>query len=188
MCSTKLSGYSADVFTVTRMSSVIFSADDYFRYEKRKILRIEDYAGGAPGLHRVQRGWRAFESRRHVVYNGHSSNNTGLRGYTWTMISLNNIDLAMGRGFTQADDDHGTHNVIVGYDIVDNLLGDGDPIGKEIRVDGIPYTIVGVGDRRARPLASRRTTGWPCRSPPTSRLTASTIRWTSTPAPAAARR
>ena len=41
--STKLSGYGADVFTVTRMSSVIFSAEEYFRYQKRKILRIEDY-------------------------------------------------------------------------------------------------------------------------------------------------
>src|SRR6266568_8342973 len=41
--STKLSGYGADVFTVTRMSSVIFSAEDYFRYQKRKIIRIEDY-------------------------------------------------------------------------------------------------------------------------------------------------
>jgi len=30
--------------------------------------------------------------------------------------------------------------VIVGYDIVDNLLGDSDPIGKEIRVDGILTT------------------------------------------------
>ena len=43
-------------------------------------------------------------------------------------------------------------SVIVGYDIVDNLLGDGDPIGKEIRVDGIPYTIVGVGDRQGKTL------------------------------------
>ena len=41
--STKLSGYGADVFTVTRMSSVIFSAEDYFRFQKRKIIRIEDY-------------------------------------------------------------------------------------------------------------------------------------------------
>ena len=24
-----------------------------------------------------------------------------------------------------------THNAVVGYDIVDNLLGDGDPMGKE---------------------------------------------------------
>ena len=42
--------------------------------------------------------------------------------------------------------------MIVGYDIVDNLLGEGDPIGKEIRVNGIPYTIVGVGERQGKTL------------------------------------
>jgi putative ABC transport system permease protein len=68
------------------------------------------------------------------------------------MLALNNIDIALGRGFTPADEDHGTHNAIVGYDIIDNLLGDDDPIGKEIRVDGIPYTIVGVGDRQGKTL------------------------------------
>jgi len=87
-----------------------------------------------------------------VVYNGKSSNNTGVRGYTWTMLSLNNIDIAIGRGFTPADEDHATKNVVVGYDIVDNLLPAGDPIGKEIRVDGIPYTIIGVGDRQGKTL------------------------------------
>ncbi len=40
---TKLSGYGADVFTVTRLASVIFGAQDYFRYQRRKIIRIEDY-------------------------------------------------------------------------------------------------------------------------------------------------
>ena len=40
----------------------------------------------------------------------------------------------------------------MGYDIVDNILGPGDPIGKEIRVDGIPYTIVGVGERQGKTL------------------------------------
>jgi putative ABC transport system permease protein len=68
------------------------------------------------------------------------------------MLSLNNIDIALGRGFTPGDEEHATKSVIVGYDIVDNLLGEGDPIGKEIRVDGIPYTIVGVGDRQGKTL------------------------------------
>jgi putative ABC transport system permease protein len=40
----------------------------------------------------------------------------------------------------------------VGPDIVDNLLGASDPIGKEIRVNGIAYTIVGVGDRQGKTL------------------------------------
>jgi putative ABC transport system permease protein len=150
--STKLSGYGADVFTVTRMSSVIFTADEYFRFQKRKILRVEDYQAVRDNCTDCSEVGGLLNRATNVVYNGHSSNNTGMRGYTWTMISLNNIDLAMGRGFTPADEDHGTHNAIIGYDIVDNLMGNVDPIGAEIRVDGIPYTVVGVGDRQGKTL------------------------------------
>ena len=149
---TKLSGYGADVFTVTRMASVIFSADDYFRYQKRKILRIEDYQAVRDNCMECSEVGGLLDRSTNVVYNGHSSNNTDVRGYTWTMLSLNNIDIAIGRGFTPADEEHATHDAIVGYDIVDNILGEGDPIGKEIRVDGIPYTIVGVGERQGKTL------------------------------------
>jgi len=150
--STKLSGYGADVFTVTRMSSVIFTADDYFRYQKRKILRIEDYEAIRDNCANCSEVGALLSKSTNVVANGHSSNNTEIRGYTWTMLQLNNIDIALGRGFTPADDDHGTHDAIIGYDIVDNLMPDGDPIGKELRVDGIPYTIVGVGERQGKTL------------------------------------
>jgi putative ABC transport system permease protein len=150
--STKLSGYGADVFTVTRMSSVIFTADDYFRYQKRKIVRIEDYEAIRDNCENCSEAGALLSKSTNVVANGHSSNNTEIRGYTWTMLQLNNIDIALGRGFTPADDDHGTHDAIIGYDIVDNLMPDGDPIGKELRVDGIPYTIVGVGERQGKTL------------------------------------
>ncbi len=150
--STKLSGYGADVFTVTRMSSVIFSADDYFRYQKRKILHIEDYEAIRDNCTECSEVGALLDRSTNVVYNGHSSNNTEVRGYTWTMLALNNIDIALGRGFTPGDDEKGTHDAVIGYDIVDNLMPDGDPLGKEIRVDGIPYTVVGVGDRQGKTL------------------------------------
>ena len=149
---TKLSGYGADVFTVNRMASVIMSPEEYFKYQKRKILRFEDYEAVRDNCADCGEVGAMLNKSTNVVYNGHSSNNTGVRGYTWNMLALNNIDIALGRGFTPADEEHAMHNVIVGYDIVDNLLGAGDPMGKEIRVDGIPYTIVGVGDRQGKTL------------------------------------
>jgi putative ABC transport system permease protein len=150
--STKLSGYGADVFTVTKMASVIFTPEEYFSYQKRKILRVEDYEAIRDGCTSCAEVGASLNKSTHVVANGKSSNNTSIHGYTWTMLSLRNIDIAVGRGFTPADEEHGTKNVIVGYDIVDNLLPDGDPIGREIRVDGIPYTIIGVGDRQGKTL------------------------------------
>jgi len=149
---TKLSGYGADVFQISRQASVIFNAQDYFRYQKRKVIRIEDYAAVRDNCTDCSDVGAALDKSTNVFYNGHSSNNTDVRGYTWTMLGLSNIDIALGRGFTPSDEDHGTHDAIVGYDIVDNILGEGDPIGKEIRVDGIPYTIVGVGERQGKTL------------------------------------
>jgi putative ABC transport system permease protein len=134
------------------MSSVIFTPEEYFKYQKRKILRIDDYYAVRDGCEDCSEVGALLNKETNVVANGKSSNNTGVRGYTWTMLSLNNVDIAIGRGFTPADEDHATKNVIVGYDIVDNLLPEGDPVGKEIRVDGIPYTIIGVGDRQGKTL------------------------------------
>lgn len=150
--STKLTGYGADVFTVSRMPSVIMSGEEYFRFNKRKILRNDDFqAIRAACTECSEIGAGANKSSR-VSYNGHSSNNTSIRGFTSTMLSLHNINIEIGRGLTPADDEHATRNAIIGYDIVDNLLGSGDPIGKELRVDGIPYTIVGVGERKGKTL------------------------------------
>jgi len=152
--STKLSGYGADVFTVTRMSSVIIGPDDYFRFHKRKVIGIEDYKAIHDQCAQCSEVGAMVDKSTNVVYNGHSSNNSDMRGVTSTMLSLINIDVALGRGFTQADDDHATHAAIVGADIVDNLISPGDPIGKEIRVDGVPYIIVGVGERQGKTLGA----------------------------------
>ncbi len=149
---TKLSGYGADVFTVSQMPQVIFTAEEYLKYQKRKILNIEDYEAVRDNCDGCSEVGALLSKTTNVVINGHSSDNTEVRGYTWTMLSLNNIDLALGRGFTPADEQHAAHNAIVGYDIVDNLLGPGDPIGKDIRVDGVLYTIIGVGERQGKTL------------------------------------
>ncbi|MGA3371581.1 MAG: ABC transporter permease [Terracidiphilus sp.] len=149
---TKIITNGADVFAVRQMPGVIFSAEEYFKFAKRKILRIEDYEAIRDKCTACGEVGVRLDRSASVIYNGHSSNDTDMRGLTWTMISLDNMDIALGRGFTPMDDEKATHNVIVGYDIVDNLLGEGDPIGKEIRVAGIPYTVVGVGDRKGKML------------------------------------
>lgn len=143
----KLSSKGADVFSVSRQAGVIMSAQQYFRYQKRKMIRMDDYEAVRDHCTECSEVGAMLTTSASVVFNGKSSTGTSIRGITWTMLSLNSTEIAMGRGFTPADDEHATKNVIVGYDIVDNLLGSSDPIGKEIRVDGISYTIVGVGER-----------------------------------------
>ena len=146
---TKLTGYGADVFTLDRQG-LIFNAEDYFRFQKRKILKLEDYEAIRDGCRSCKEVGALLSKATNVVHNNHSSTDTGVRGYTAAMFSLNNLNVVVGRALTEGDVEHATHSAVVGYDIVDNLLVEGDPIGMEIRVDGVPYTVVGVGERQGK--------------------------------------
>jgi putative ABC transport system permease protein len=85
-----------------------------------------------------------------VVRGTESTTDTDIRGWTWSMPALSNLNIAVGRSFTEVEDHHSAHVAIVGSDIVDNVLGAGDPLGKEIRVDGAPYTVIGVGESQGK--------------------------------------
>jgi putative ABC transport system permease protein len=64
------------------------------------------------------------------------------------MAEISDLNIVQGRALTPMDDQMGTHDVVVGYDIVDNLLPNVDPIGQNVRVDGEVYSVVGVGERK----------------------------------------
>ena len=151
--STKLTGYGADIFTVARGSSVIMNADDYFRIQKRKIIRMEDYEAVRDNCTECSDvGATIFGTRLQSSTTGNPARTpicAAIPGLCRRCITSN---IALGRGFTPADVDRATHNAIVGYDIVDNLIGNDDPLGKEIRVDGVPYTVIGVGERLGKTL------------------------------------
>ena len=145
----KLSGYGADVFTIAR-EGLIFGPDDYAKFQKRKKVTLEDYQGVRAGCTDCREVGTSLSRTAKVVHNGKSTTDTEVRGYTDTMFSLSNTNIALGRALTEGDVDHAAHNVVVGYDVVDDVLGDGDPMGKEVRVDGVPYNVVGVGERQGK--------------------------------------
>jgi putative ABC transport system permease protein len=64
------------------------------------------------------------------------------------MPSLQNLDIAQGRDFTDADQEHASHVAIIGTDVQGNLFPGIDPIGEELRVDGTPYTVIGVVEKQ----------------------------------------
>jgi putative ABC transport system permease protein len=149
---TKISGYGADTLTVTRMPSVIFDAETYLGFQKRKDLTYDQYKDLVASCAHCQLTGAQLSTRGLVVFNRQSSTNTNINGWTASMLPITNLNIALGRQLTDADDQQGTHDVVIGYDIVDNLMGGQQPIGKEIRVDGEVYTIVGVGERQGTTL------------------------------------
>ena len=82
---TKVYGYGADVFTASKQPSVVFSDAEYNKYQKRKDLKIEDYREVAAKCKDCASTGAMASTTGKVVYNSHSSTDTGIRGWTWTM-------------------------------------------------------------------------------------------------------
>lgn len=53
-----------------------------------------------------------------------------------------------GRWFTETEDGEGARVIVLGYGINRTMFPDNDAIGKVIKVKGIPYTVIGVIEKR----------------------------------------
>ena len=147
----KVDTYGASVITVTKMPAIWNTADEYFAYQKRKDIRYDDYRAILSDCKSCMTvGARREIANGKVVRGAQSTTDTGIHGWTWTMPALSNLDIAVGRSFTEVEDAHSAHVAIVGSDIAENVLGPGDPLGKEIRVDGTPYTVIGVAKSKGK--------------------------------------
>jgi putative ABC transport system permease protein len=149
---TKVYGYGADVFTASKMPQVILSGEEYLKYTKRKNLKMDDYRAVAEQCSACTLTGAEISKTGTVVSNHQSATTVGIDGWTTDMLQMYNFNIAQGRSFTPTEEQHVARVVVIGYDIANDVLGAGDPVGKEIRVDGAPYTVIGVVERQGKTL------------------------------------
>jgi putative ABC transport system permease protein len=78
-----------------------------------------------------------------VVY-GNQNWFTHIRGVGTPYLEIRRWPIQEGSSFTQHDVDSSADVCLVGLTVVQNLFGDEDPLGKTIRVQSLPFRIVGV--------------------------------------------
>ncbi len=76
---------------------------------------------------------------------------TSVYGTTPDYFSVRSWDVARGALFGPSDVDGGTKVIVLGQTVVDRLFGPGaDPVGQIIRVKNVPFTVVGVLDKKGQ--------------------------------------
>ena len=146
----KINTYGAAVITVSKMPETFMTIEEYVEFQKRKDITYDDYRAILDECKSCVSVGAQRDSTGKVVRGTKSTTDTDVRGWTWTMPPISNLNIVLGRSYTEMEDQHSAHVAIVGSDIVDNVLGAGDPLGKEIRVDGAPYTVIGVGESQGK--------------------------------------
>jgi putative ABC transport system permease protein len=80
-----------------------------------------------------------------VSYGGDQVDGVGLQGGTSNTFTLTNTQAALGRFFTDAEDQRRLEVVVLGSDIKDRFFANSDPLGKYVQLDGRPFQVVGIG-------------------------------------------
>ncbi|MBO6586585.1 MAG: ABC transporter permease [Gracilimonas sp.] len=135
----------SDVINVSKTPAVqMGSLSDDIRNRKdidfRTAERLED-------LMQIGRGMSPdeyFNTTKIKFGDEETEPNVGVRGSNENYLANNSYTLEDGRNFTGDDIQYGRNVVIVGKDVQDALFKNEYPLGKEIRFDGKPYTVIGL--------------------------------------------
>ena len=63
-------------------------------------------------------------------------------------FDIKKLAVTSGRAFTAQEVSAGAKVIVIGTDIVDNLFGDLDPPGRDVRIGGMPYTVIGILEKQ----------------------------------------
>ena len=69
---------------------------------------------------------------------------TSVSGVSYNYLDVNNWSMKSGRFLSEKNVQNRERVAVVGKTVVKNLFGDEDPVGAEIRVKNIPFSIIGV--------------------------------------------
>ena len=84
-----------------------------------------------------------------VVY-GNMNWSTIIMGSTPELFEIREWGVVSGRSIGQQDEDGAAKVCLLGQTVADNLFGAVDPVGKIIRIKKVPFTVVGLLDRKGQ--------------------------------------
>ena len=149
----KIFNLGADVFIIFKVSPALTNVDHYLEAEKRKDLSMEDYQTVRDACrHCVYAGAAVRNNSGHVKYAEQSITDTTVQGITPSMAPIYDTDLTAGRMLNETDLNNKSLVIVVGTDIVEHLMTGSDPLGKEVRLDGWTYQVIGVGKKKGKTM------------------------------------
>ncbi len=153
------SSQGSTVFSVSKRPLVITSREDFIKFNKRKDVTKED----AEVIQRVcrtcDRIGMAVNGQGLIKFEENKSENVNVRGLTPVMFDIENTTIQAGRRWTDQEAAGGRDVCVIGTDLLENIFNNrsaASVVGEVLRVDGIPYQVIGVADPFGKVLGFSR--------------------------------
>lgn len=141
-----LSLMGGDVITISKTPAISMGPRDWERYRNREditIMQMERLQELSEQTSQVGPN-RTYQTTRVTFGEDETEPNIGIRGGNEHYLENNAYELESGRNILPQDIDYARPVAILGADVVTALFEREDPLGKTIRIEGRPYTVIGL--------------------------------------------
>ena len=145
--SDKVANLGANAYVIDKLG-IITNYEDWIKAKKRPEITLDDYTALSQDMHLANQVGAEEDNFSDVRYGKNMDENVNVTGVTPNYASIRDLEVANGRFFTEADEEHRAQVAFIGPEVAQKLLGGQDPIGKEIRAGQEQYQVVGVAKAR----------------------------------------
>ncbi|MGI8410440.1 MAG: ABC transporter permease [Pyrinomonadaceae bacterium] len=143
----KIAGIGSNSFTIQRFSFDDFKDTDTIVEAQRrnKEFEFEDLEFIRSRSQLIDKiGAKAGANRREIKTSKETMEEVTVDGAEPVIGEIENVDVAQGRYFTDAENNNSMRVAFIGQDVAEKLFPQGSPVGEEINIRGIPYRVIGV--------------------------------------------
>lgn len=79
-----------------------------------------------------------------IKYEGQTANSVNVAAISYEAVETNGLEFSKGRFYSESESNSGAQVIVLGFEIAENLFADEDPIGKEVRIYGKKFKVIGV--------------------------------------------
>lgn len=92
--------------------------------------------------------YQIFLKWENIKYESKTMTNVNIVPVTNTFINIQGYEFTEGRFFNESESNSGAAVAVIGAELAEGLFGDFDPIGKQVRLYGQRFTVVGVLEKK----------------------------------------
>jgi putative ABC transport system permease protein len=144
----QLGQLGADVFQIQRFPAVQFGefSPEVQARKKIKLTHMRQLKDMLPQA--KQLGADMWEYGKTASSNGNTDQGVQVAGGTPEFFTINNLPVASGRGYTEAEANDAARVAVIGAAVVDALFPGQDPVGKKVKLGRMELEVIGTIERQ----------------------------------------
>jgi putative ABC transport system permease protein len=124
-----------------------FGPSDIPQWKREQFpnVKYDEYISLKNSLNNTdQVAYQLFVNHETLKYDSKTVSDVNVVPSSSEMVDIEGLSFDKGRFYNESESNSGSPVIVLGYDIAEGLFGTNDPIGKNIRLYGQRFTVIGV--------------------------------------------